>query len=192
MSIRFTCTACRTVLKLGEMIAEPRKVRCTGCGIVILVEPDPANPLGVKSSIPERMDKTTKRIRQEQARFRIVLVGGLVVLGIGLAIGIWLTVRTPSDRAAIEGEVKLDGTPLERGTIVFVPEDKSKSPVGVPITSGSYSIGAGSGPFIGANTVQISGSGTETVAARFNTESKKTIEIKAGANKEDFLDVMSK
>src|SRR5476651_1044329 len=82
MSIRFTCTACRTVLKLGEMIAEPRKVRCTGCGIVILVEPDPANPLGLTSSIPEQPDKTKRRIQAEQARNRTILVGSLVAIAI--------------------------------------------------------------------------------------------------------------
>ena len=186
MSIRFTCTACRTVLKLGEMIAEPRKVRCTGCGIVILVEPDPTHSSGIKSSIPEQMDKTTKRIRQEQARLRMILASGLVILGIALAIGIWWSFRGPANRAAIEGTVKLDGAAMEQGTIVFVPEDKSKAPVGVPITRGSYSTSASSGPFIGANTVQISGSENEIVAARFNTESKRTLEIRAGSNTGNF------
>ena len=61
MSIRFTCNACHTVLKVGEMITEARKVRCTGCGLVILVMPDPTDPMGTTTTIPQKTTETGKR-----------------------------------------------------------------------------------------------------------------------------------
>ena len=42
------------VLKIGEMITEAKKVRCTGCAIVLLVVPDDDNPDAVIATIPKK------------------------------------------------------------------------------------------------------------------------------------------
>src|SRR5712692_6481239 len=115
MSIRFNCTACQTVLKIGEAISEPKKVRCMECGIVILLTPDEDSPIGFTTSVPEKPDKTTSRSKEELARQRFLLLGGVAVLAVVLALGLWWLFSGPSDRAAIEGEVSLDSGPLERG-----------------------------------------------------------------------------
>jgi len=44
-------------MKVGEGFVEPKKVRCSGCGTVILLTPDPDDPSNVAISFPGRAAK---------------------------------------------------------------------------------------------------------------------------------------
>lgn len=212
MSIRFTCSSCRTVLKIGEMVTEPKKVRCTGCSIVILVEPDPSDPLGIKTSVPiQSLNKSKSRDEKEWARTRKTLGIVAAVLLILAIITLWWYFRPPNDRGSIEGMVKLDGEPVDRGTITFISEDGKNVSVSGPINQGQYKISSYNGPVIGSNKVELRsekktgrsiakpGSTTgeqvdevvEGAAERYNTKSREKLEIKAGANTKDY-DIKSK
>jgi len=64
-------------------------------------------------------------------------------------------------RLAIRGSVKLDGQPLEQGSISFASVAAgSKSTTGGPITNGEYSISAEDGLEAGAYRVTISAADT--------------------------------
>lgn len=112
-----------------------------------------------------------------------------------------------ASRAAIRGEVKLDGKPIQKGSILFVPADGTKgSTAGGPILSGHYQLPAAQGPAIGLNKVEIHasrGTGrmvpkamapvgemeeerTEAVDARFNSATALTCTVKSGENTADF------
>jgi hypothetical protein len=108
--------------------------------------------------------------------------------------------------ATISGEVKLDGQPLERGMIKFLPmEGVAGSITSGEIVQGRYKIAARSGPAIGRNRVEIHGSrktgrtlqaafprnGTieetvEAVAPQYNSQSTLKFEVKPGENVADF------
>lgn len=205
MSIRFKCTACQTVLKLGSMISEPKKVRCTGCGIVIVVMPDEDDPNGVIATIPQQSGKDKIRSKEELARQRKILIAVLVILALVLAAGLWWTFSGPSDRGSVYGDVTFeDGEKIEKGEIVFMPIEGTKGAmITVPIVKGHYEISAAQGPHVGMQKVEIYGKvGTgrfktglkgetveetrEGVAEKFNVNSILKFEVKAGANKEDF------
>lgn len=186
MTIRFVCTACRTTMKLEEAISDQKKVRCSGCGTVILVSPHPSNPGEVVTSIPNRSKKPKK---MSETMYRNILVGLAIVLVAFMGGAIYYTQLGEPVRAAVEGNVTLDGNDLTRGEIVFTPVDTAKGAheVRVPIARGLYSASRWTGPYIGQNKVQIIGSGDETVAPRFNTESDlPPVSIQAGANKQNF------
>jgi DNA-directed RNA polymerase subunit RPC12/RpoP len=197
MEIRFTCSACRTVMKLGDMITEQKKVRCSGCGTVILIEPNPDNPREIITSIPKRRDKPKG---MSEAMRRNILIGIAVALILIVVIGVWWTQFSgPSLTAAVEGDVKLDGAPLVKGKIVFTPLDTSKGAraVSIPIERGSYSARASRGPAIGTNKVQIFGSETEIVAPRYHTPSEdddplEEVNIQPGVNKLKPFETLSK
>jgi DNA-directed RNA polymerase subunit RPC12/RpoP len=207
MSIRFTCTACHTVLKIGEAISEPRKVRCTECGIVILLTPDEDSPTGVVASVPEQPDKTVRKSKAAMARQRNMLLGGLGVLALLAALGLWWMLSGPSDRGAVEGEVLLNGTPLDKGTILFKSFDPANQvTTSAPIIDGRYKIAASKGPAVGMNLVEIRGERktgrlianpkgdpgemidevVEAVAAHFHSPTKLQFEVKRGSNTADF------
>jgi hypothetical protein len=172
-------------MKLGDTITEQKKVRCSGCGAVILVEPHPTNPGEVTTSIPKRRDKPKGMSDTMRRNILMAIVAVLILI---MAIGIWWTQSGPSLTAAVAGDVTLDAAPLVKGWIIFVPLDTSKgvTEVKIPIERGSYSIRASRGPLIGMNKVQILGNEIEIVAKEYNTESDLTFDIKAGPNKADF------
>jgi hypothetical protein len=104
----------------------------------------------------------------------------------------------PLQRVAVSGNVSLDGQPLDDGTIQFAPTDPAGVSSGAVITNGTYSISAEQGLPPGTYIVRISaaeggpvdvepgGDATETFAkeripAEYNTDSKHTVEVKAGA-----------
>lgn len=63
----------------------------------------------------------------------------------------------PWPRAAVEGEVLLDGEPLEEGTITFFPIGQTKGPAaGATIRDGVYSLSRREGPVVGLNHIEIS------------------------------------
>jgi DNA-directed RNA polymerase subunit RPC12/RpoP len=191
MSIRFTCLACKTVLKIAEMISEQRKVRCTGCGVVILLTPDPDAEDGMTVSIPQQLPKPKQDPGQPVNPWLAagIIAAALIVIGGGL----WWYFHVPVDRGAIEGQVSLDNAPLRRGQIRFVPLDGNPKAytVSIAIVEGRYSASASTGPFLGKNRWEITGNENERVAERFNVKSNKEIAIKSGDNQHDF-DVASK
>jgi hypothetical protein len=165
-------------MKLGEMITEEKKVRCSGCGIVIVVTPHPTNPTEVVTSIPKKREKS-KGMTDGQKK--LALSGALLGLALLIGIGIWLTASGGGSqlRAAAEGDITHDGAPLEQGSIQFEPTDTSKgaATVTVPIERGHFKVASSRGPFIGLNRVRIFGA-----AAQLN-DSKDLVNIQAGTNK---------
>ena len=59
MPIRITCAACRTTMRVPEGFTEPKKVRCTQCGILMLLTPDPTKTDGVNISIPRKTGRSS-------------------------------------------------------------------------------------------------------------------------------------
>jgi hypothetical protein len=112
------------------------------------------------------------------------------------------------ERQAVHGTVTLDGTPVDGGTINFLPVDgKPDSVARGDIKAGSYSIPAGQGPVVGAYRIEIrwmrktgrmvSGFGTQApemasvIPDRYNRMSELKADIKPGDNSLDF-DLKSK
>ncbi|MBX7167344.1 MAG: hypothetical protein K1X74_13520 [Pirellulales bacterium] len=59
-------------------------------------------------------------------------------------------------RAEVHGRVTLDGQPLARGSIVFVPAGEAAGPkAGGQIVGGRYALAAAEGPVVGRLQVQI-------------------------------------
>jgi hypothetical protein len=101
-------------------------------------------------------------------------------------------------REAISGTVTLDGRPLEKGMIQFVPAaGRGETQAGAPIDRGSYFIPRPEGPVPGRYTVLITasdGDGTapagapgkqvpvpkELIPAKYNTKSTLTFDVKKG------------
>ena len=110
------------------------------------------------------------------------------------------------DRGEVRGTVHLDGQPIEKGSIVFLPTGGNTGPVaGATILDGAYHIPASKGPPVGANRVEISAERktgrkvparpplageedeiVEAVPARYNDESTLEREITLGENILDF------
>ena len=102
-------------------------------------------------------------------------------------------------RLAISGSVAFRGNPLKHGTIEITAQDGSQQ-TGATIVDGAFSIEAKNGLPPGTYVVRISSveekpggpdpeapgpesaepGGTELIPAAFNTNSKETIEVKAG------------
>jgi len=138
---------------------------------------------------------------------RSVLV--LSIVSVPLIVGCGKTV---SDRGSVSGEVKLDGKPLEQGSILFTPVAGTKGTVaGGEIKNGRYQLRGEKGPSMGKNSVAIRavrktgkmvqkpmaplGEMTEemveAVAPQFNSATKLTVEITSGENTANF-EVQSK
>jgi hypothetical protein len=59
-------------------------------------------------------------------------------------------------RVAVQGQVTIDGEPLETGLIKFIPSGVTKGPVAVlPIKKGIYKCNPSEGPVQGAHRVEI-------------------------------------
>jgi hypothetical protein len=190
MTVRFTCTACRTVMKLDSAVSEERKVRCTGCRIVILLTPDPDEPDGMRVSIPKKSDKSKDMPASHK---RTLLIVALVIMALVVAVGLWLTLRGPQERWPISGEVALDGAPLEKGTIEFVTDGAKKEiNASAPIVRGRYELRASQGPGLGKNKVKITGGDGIMVHPRFSSDKTPLgADIGATNNSQNF-DVTSK
>jgi hypothetical protein len=115
--------------------------------------------------------------------------------------------KTDANRAAVRGEVKLDGRPLERGTILFSPAEGVKgTAAGTEIIAGHYQLPAKAGASLGLNRVEIRSprktgrtiprpfprnsemmeEAVEGIASRFNSETTLSHEVKSGENTADF------
>ena len=109
--------------------------------------------------------------------------------------------------AAVEGKVTLDGVPIERGAINFIPTGQTQGvATGAAIENGQYHIAAADGPVVGMNRVEISAprktgrkvqaamsdpgktmdETVEAVPAKYNRTSTLEREIKPEKNVLDF------
>jgi hypothetical protein len=112
-----------------------------------------------------------------------------------------------ANRGVVAGQVKLDGRPLEDGSILFTPIEGTKGTVaGGRIQQGQYRLTGRDGPAVGKNRVEIravrksgkmvlkpmSPSGEmvdayeSAVAPRFNTKSTLTAVVEPGDNTASF------
>lgn len=119
--------------------------------------------------------------------------------------------KAGAGRGAIHGVVKLDGQPLEKGSILFSPLNGVKgTATGVSIAEGRYSLSKEIGPAVGTNRVEIRAlrktgnmiqkpkgrqgelveEYAEAVPERFNSASTLTVDVQVGDNMVDF-DVLS-
>jgi hypothetical protein len=131
----------------------------------------------------------------------------LLVCAICLGAGIIQTgCSSDKSRGAVSGQVKLDGKPIERGSILLSPMEGVKGePASGEIAAGRYQLSGKAAPAVGWNRVDIHAlrktgrtvpkplpmHGTmeeevEAVAPRFNAESTLKVEIKPGENTADF------
>jgi hypothetical protein len=111
------------------------------------------------------------------------------------------------NRGEISGAVKLDGKPLEQGSILFKPTDgASGSATGGTIENGRYQCSGATGPAIGWNRVEIRAmrktgkkipkpfapqgqtidEQIEAIPPKFNSQSSLKVEVKRGENTADF------
>jgi hypothetical protein len=112
-----------------------------------------------------------------------------------------------SNRGDLSGEVTLDGSPVESGAILLVPLDATGGTLtGGAIDNGKFSLTGKQAPAVGLYRVEIRASRktgrlvqkamgapgeraeetAEGVAARFNSASELTVEIKRGVNEKNF------
>lgn len=64
--------------------------------------------------------------------------------------------RSGPRRVALQGEVKVGGTPLKGGRITFLPTEETKGPAAVAtVTEGKFQFTSRTGPVVGKNKVQI-------------------------------------
>jgi hypothetical protein len=116
--------------------------------------------------------------------------------------------KTSSNQAPVSGEVKLDGKPLEEGSILFSATDENVAGkvAGGSIKNGRYRLAGNAGPAIGMNHVEIHGirrtgrslmmgnnpmtqgaeEVEEAVAPQYNVDSTLQFEIKPGENTANF------
>lgn len=112
----------------------------------------------------------------------------------------------PLGRQAVNGQVTLDGAPLDQGTVSFSPESKGSVGGGATVKNGEFSIPAAQGLPPGKYVVRINstvrnpaakaklssvptpndaaGPGIERVAPAFNRASKILVEVVAGHSAE--------
>jgi hypothetical protein len=113
-------------------------------------------------------------------------------------------------RAAIHGRVTAGGQPLAAGRIIFIPFAPNEGPAAsARIVNGEYTLSDDDGPVVGANRVQIEADlnlgfelddeaafaqrggmplPPQPIPAEFNTQSTRTVEVKAG--EDNSYDVM--
>ncbi len=125
-----------------------------------------------------------------------------------VATGLLVLTGCGSVPVKIRGKVTLNGTPVEAGTITFIPEDQTKGRSGgASIAQGAYQVDAGNPPPPGMYRIEITapkktgnkipaGSPappgtmidemTEAVPTKYNTKSELKRELKAGDNVFDF------
>ena len=129
-----------------------------------------------------------------------VICLGILLVGIGCG-------RSQTHVAAIGGEVKLDGQPLEEGSILLMPMEGTKgAAAGGEIMKGRYRLSGKAGPAVGWNRVEIRGlrktgkmvpksfpsrgelieEYVEAIPPRFNSASTLKVEVKPGDNTANF------
>lgn len=125
------------------------------------------------------------------AGWSLALLMGIGILGLLSGCGD----ANPLGRKAISGKVTLDGQPLERGSVTFVPLAEGGVGSGAVITDGTLSIPAAKGLPPGEYLVRIHAAGEtsappptgppgaapppaiELVPANWNTQSEQTVTV---------------
>lgn len=111
----------------------------------------------------------------------------------------------PLARQRVFGEIKLNGTPLAKGTIAFSPADKGVTSSGATIEAGQFEIPAEKGLPPGeyyvrisssddnAQTVELPGESNEVAAelipAEYNSQSTQKFTVTAGSENKFDLDI---
>lgn len=128
---------------------------------------------------------------------------------VGLSIPLGCSSGDGLGRAQVQGEVRVDGEPLDEGSINFFPAGDAEGPsAGGPIAQGKYNIAKVDGPVVGKNRVEIRGvkktgrmvpnymvPGTmqpelyEVLPPDVNTKSKLVRDVADGPNVIDFVDL---
>jgi hypothetical protein len=119
------------------------------------------------------------------SRFAILVLGVLSVGSIGGCKG---------NQSPVHGRVTLDGKPLARATVVFVPVVRGKESRGVTNDNGEYIlkyIREEQGGTVGKNRVQITklrthAESSDLVPAKYNRETTLSAEVTFGDNVFDF------
>ena len=143
-------------------------------------------------------------------RYRAIGPLCLIVLWMGLGTG--CGPGNPLNRLPISGEVKLDGVPLDQGTIQFTPEGKEGVGTGDLITNGTYSLPAEKGLPVGKYRVRITAPeggeaginpneppgpttgqpARDRIPPEYNTQSEIVVEVTAGGPNEFSYDIQTK
>jgi hypothetical protein len=139
-------------------------------------------------------------VTQQDCRYAICLVVAALLFVAGCG-------RGSSHRGPIGGEVKLDGKPILKGSILFVPAQGTKGAVASgSIENGRYRLAAEQGPAIGPNRVEIHAMRKtgqkvpkamapagemedeyeEAVSPQFHSATTLTFEVKPGENSASF------
>lgn len=85
------------------------------------------------------------------ARAQFVCVACLVGLSVGCG-----GQADPFDRVPVEGTVTIDGAPLSRGTIRFIPDESTTGPkVALPVVDGSFRGDRMVGPVAGGHRIEV-------------------------------------
>ena len=91
------------------------------------------------------MIKRTFTLNKWRAMSRCAVLGVLLLCGCG-----------SGGRQSIDGTVTLDGQPLEKGSITFIPQAGTQGPTaGAEIVDGNYTISTAGGTFAGKFRVEI-------------------------------------
>jgi hypothetical protein len=83
-------------------------------------------------------------------------LAGLFAIGLCLTSGCSGPDYEGPERAAVEGKVTFDGSPLPYGTISFIADGEGRTANGL-VVDGSYAISEGQGPNLGKYKVRILG-----------------------------------
>jgi len=128
------------------------------------------------------------------------------LLGLGLT-GLLLGCDSGPAPATISGEVKINGTPLEKGVISYVPADNTGSPATAEIKNGKYEIRTTAGnkvvqisaPIVtdrrkessapDAPTIEFT---SESLPPKYNSASELTFDVKPGSNTKNWEIEVSK
>jgi len=133
-------------------------------------------------------------------------------LATGIIAAVVLTVAgcgPKSDRLAVSGNVSLNGTPLDNGTIRFTSIGSEKLVTsGALIQNGAYHVPQEKGLLAGSYQVEINSPDSaappvldrpsgmlmapERIPAAYNTESKRTIEVSIDGDNEFDFEISSK
>ena len=119
--------------------------------------------------------------RRPQAAARIASWSTYCLCAAGLLLSSTVGCSDPDrdKRGEVSGTVMLDGKPVSKGEIRFIPSGSNSGPTsGGDIVNGTFHIGYKVGPAVGENQVQFGGS----------TEGSKKVMIK-GRERNEFVDV---
>lgn len=131
------------------------------------------------------------------------------ILALALLTTLALGCSNGPRRAPVSGIVRVDGKPLERGVINFVPSNGTTGPgAGGEIANGEFYLDELQGPVVGTNRVEIRGfrktgrkiapmgspmdEEIQVVPEQYNARSTLTCEIKHGGNNEVNFELVRK